>query len=458
MLRGIFLTFSSAREVSLVNALSAKKEYCLLLLTDTEGKMRRMAVAFLVCFVGVDLLGDRRIREISSSLEPPEVVSSDGGMTREGTPDLAPYPELWKLVDGGLEPWATSPNELDSGPRISTDAEGCQISSTSCNRVSFGQLAVGDCTSEDGTYIDVHRFQGTRDRYVAATVRPLSSSYRKPNILMAAPPGDASRTPFVIGGTAATVWYRLSSSGEWRIGIGTEDLFSSGPYALELFCSTGPTDGPQNCVYQDILCNQTQAWFLTSQSCRFASGERVYQGHEIYGVQGDVIYIEMASNDFQPLFAVYNEDVKLLDSSSPQGNAGAVMTFHVPSTGFYTVAATSRLERSTGFYFVRVSCARSGCLNPLIIRDQEDIEVALGQRATITLDVHAVGSVNYSWLDVTDFPLSAGSTSTPTFVTEPITRTRYFRVRAENACGWDESRMIKVSAKSTAGRRRSARH
>ena len=122
-----------------------------------------------------------------------------------------------------------------------TLADGCVTSSTTCNAKAFGRLAVGDCTTSSGAFNDNFTFAGKAGDYITFTARSLSPTYTSPIVSIAPPPGDGSK-PIVLGGGSggATVEYVLSSSGQWRLGVTTFDLFAFGDYATSLTCEPDP--------------------------------------------------------------------------------------------------------------------------------------------------------------------------------------------------------------------------
>jgi hypothetical protein len=339
-------------------------------------------------------------------------------------------------------------------PRV--DAEGCVPTPVACNTVTTGRLAAGDCTA-DGKYADFLRFQGSAGDYVEATIRPLSSSLTNPLVGLLPPPGDASLTPFVYGGSGgATVGFVLPTSGAWDIAVGTNDLFGSGDYAVRLFCERDPAPTePHNCFSLPLLCNQTAEWNLTNESCRWDDGSGVYNDFGIDAVAGDVLNVDMTASGFTPVFGIYTDDGSLLASSTLSGGH-AKATFFVPAAGVYHVLVTSNEDRATGPFTVSVSCGLSGCLEPVILQQPAStVVVPFGQRATLTASANAsVGGLQYEWFDARDIPTSAGTGAT--FQTPPVTAKQTYYYVAKTRCGQTSSRLITVTPSS--GRRRSVTH
>jgi hypothetical protein len=225
------------------------------------------------------------------------------------------------LLTAAMSTFATPPPEVLS----------CTTGNVVCDDIVMGELGVTDCTLDDGTYVDSYELDGVANQVIAVSVRPLSPNYRDATISLTPPPGDASKTPVTAGGPAGTVWFRLTSSGKWKINVGSTDLFSSGAYALETDCQT--REGSGQCIDQEILCGQTQRWDLTSQSCRFhANRDRLYQFYRFFGVAGDVLTLRMVSASLPPRMGIYDYTLggDPLQRSVAVGNDTAEMTFTAP--------------------------------------------------------------------------------------------------------------------------------
>ena len=198
------------------------------------------------------------------------------------------------------------------------------------------------------------------------------------------PAGHGSETPAVAGGPDATVWYQLSSSGTWTIGVSSEDAVASGDYAVHLDCFPDANPGgPQSCIDQELLCGQTGAWTLTSQSCHFTAAPRLYNAWLIYAKKGDVLTLEMRSPDFAPLMGIYDENNQFIKSSTSV-NGVARVTLAPPKTAIYYVLTTSNNDNQGGYYEVSLDCNTSGCLFPYIPNDIPNRTVSSGETPTIT--------------------------------------------------------------------------
>lgn len=339
-----------------------------------------------------------------------------------------------------------------------TLADGCVTSPIVCNSTSRGRLAVGDCTFSDGTFFDAWRFSGSAGQYVTAMVYPLSSLLTNQTIILAPPTTDASTPPQLWGGKAAAVSYVLSSTGAWALGVGTRDLFASGDYIVALTCEPDPDPSePQSCVYQDILCGQTGAWFLASQSCRFESDpNRVYAVFTIYGVAGDLLNVELVATAFEPLFAIYDAEQggAPLATSQSATSTKDTLNYQLPHEGYFDVLVTSNNNQGVGFFTLTVNCLNSGCLPPLLVEQPADRVVPFGSRATLNAFAVAVRGLQYTWFDRSGLPVAIGTGAT--FITPPVIARQSYSVTARVPCGSVESRLFTVSP--AAARRRPVRH
>jgi hypothetical protein len=338
-------------------------------------------------------------------------------------------------------------------PRV--DVDGCAITPIACNTIATGRLASGDCTTA-GKFTDFYVFHGTAGDYVEATIRPLASSLSRPLVGILPPAGDASKTPVVYGGKeGATAAFLISTTGNWTLAAGTDDLFGSGDYALQLECERDPfPNDPHSCFALPLLCNQTVEWDLTNESCRWDDGSGVYNDFVIQGVAGDVLNVDMTATGFTPLFGIYSADGAILASANISGGH-ARTTFFVPANAEYHVLATANEDRATGPFSVTVSCGLSGCLAPVILQQPPaTITVPFGQRATLTGSANATADLQFEWFDARDLPTSVGRGTT--FQTPAVTSKQTYYYTARTACGQVSSRLITVTPAT--GRRRSVGH
>lgn len=316
----------------------------------------------------------------------------------------------------------------------SPNAEGCATTPLACNGSARGRLGVGDCTFSDGTYYDRYTFAGTAGEVVRIDVRPLAQTFTRPLLVLAPPIGDASKTPLIYGGNGTAVLYVLSSTGTWAFAVGTADPFAAGEYFVSLQCSANHSPSqPQSCIEQKLVCNQTAAWYLTQQSCRFADGSAAYQDFEIYGIAGDTATVTETSSSFRPAFGVLQESTNqyvgnatLIDSAT----AKQVVTF--PATGRYAIVASSYDDQQIGFFSLEVKCAASGCLSPLITsQPPTTTTIAYGAQASLSFGVNGSPPLTFNWIDqVLNY---VGSMSTLT--TTPLFATSRFFATVSNACG-----------------------
>jgi hypothetical protein len=367
-----------------------------------------------------DSLHQRRVSRASHGYPRPELVMPDGAIDRS----------------------------LDVAPPLRGLADGCFASSAFCNTISSGRLAPGDCTNDtDGTYLDVFRFSGTSGQYVTFTVRPQSATFTAPLAVLVPPVGDASKTPLISGGSgAATVSSVLTSTGSWSAGVGTSNLFSLGDYVAKTVCVADPAPSlPPGCVSQTLLCNQRASWYLTNQSCRFSGADSnyVYAEFDIYAVPGDVMTIDLIS-DFQGGFGVIKDNgTSYLLSSTYISNSHQQAFFSAPVVGFYAIIVTTVQPQQTGFFSLSVNCSSSGCIEPLIIQQPQDVNAVLGQRTTLHASANGT-SPRFEWFDESiGLPVSVATGAT--FQTPPLARRSTYYYVASNACGEDTSAAVRVT-------------
>jgi len=334
--------------------------------------------------------------------------------------------------------------------RQRADATGCAVTPIACGQTLDGVLAPGDCTvSSDGTFVDFYEFDGRSGDIVDVLVWPVDSTMTNPRATLLPPKGDASSTPFVSGGRGVWTSYVISSSGKWAIGVGTSDLFSSGHYRVAVFCVKDDNpSAPQSCITQEMVCGQTYAWTLSSQSCRFSDGpNRVYGSYEIYAAAGDTLSIKQTSSAFAPLFGFYAPDGSLLLSSTLSGHDGN-MVATIQKTGLYGIAATSQAELAVGGYTLRVDCNTlvSGCTPPTIIAEPGDQLIQSGKTVRISAGATAVGAIKYSWFDVSaGLPTLLADTNTGTLTLSTVSKSVAVQVIAQSPCGQVSSRIARIN-------------
>lgn len=335
-------------------------------------------------------------------------------------------------------------------------ADGCVTSSTTCNAKTFGRLAAGDCTTSSGAFNDNFAFAGKAGDYITFTARSLSPTYTAPTVSIAPPPGDASK-PIVIGGggAGATVEYVLSTSGQWRLGVSSLDLFASGDYATSLTCEPDPAPQlPQQCVTQTLLCKQTAAAYLSNQSCRFNDTPNfLYAEFEFYGVPGDPVTLLFTSPDFAGRFAVTRDPDEGYVYSSPLSPTQQIARFTPSIADTYYIIVSTQEPFDLGVFTMGISCNAGGCLNPLIIQEPSNVTVPYGERPTLQASASGT-SLTFDWFGFHDFPIQVGTG--PSFQTPPVNNPQTYYFTARNQCGTDQSNPFEVGPRIS--RRRAARH
>lgn len=338
--------------------------------------------------------------------------------------------------------------------RLDTLGGSCGTTTiNSCGATVSGALESGDCTFSDGTRYDRFTVTLPPQRSVAVTLRPLAASFSNPWLGVVAPIGDPSVPPAVFGPVASTVWLQTgATAGTWTIAAGTEDLFASGAYVLHVECFPLESTS-RDCVTQELLCGHTADAQLSAESCRFSDVNKAYAPYAFYGVQGDVITVEMESFGFDPLFGIYDMNDQLLKSSGRDNSFTARTTHFIETTGWYYVLATTIDENNAGLYSIKLSCGISGCLFPYFRTPVADQTVARGDTATVDLDLSVIGKFNAALIE--DIITVATSTSSKV-TTPPINSRRQLIAEVVTPCGSAQSNAFTIMPDAT--KRRSVRH
>ncbi|HSY52397.1 MAG TPA: hypothetical protein VLC46_26585 [Thermoanaerobaculia bacterium] len=324
--------------------------------------------------------------------------------------------------------------------------DGCGSTPISCDTEVRAQLAPGDCLSSNGALFDEYVFSGNAQDLVTATVRPLVASYTNAWAGFVVPPSSTALAPLISGGPAATVRYALSVTGTWRLQVGTNDRIAVGDYLLDMACDFSAPPSPQTaCIEQELLCGQQATWELSSVSCIASSDpNRFYSMYRVYGVGGDTLMIRLTSSAFDPQFAVY----ELAQSSTPLAQSSALnattdtLNFPVPHNGFYDIAVTTGNAHGIGQYVLALDCNSSGCLTPIITKQPEDVTVPPLSSALLSVEVTALGDVDYEWFSATGAQTNVGGGSR--FGTPPVTGPLDYYVTATTPCGTVQSRIVHV--------------
>lgn len=334
--------------------------------------------------------------------------------------------------------------------------DGCVITvAPGCDSTTLGQLAPGDCTVSGGQYQDVLQFAAVAGQEFVITLRPLAPTYTNPLLVLGPPPGDASKTPATVGGRYGALWFRATSTGNWRVSAGSADLSARGAYALHIDCVPDEAPGsPPGCIVQELACNQVGVWTLDASSCKFDDGDP-YNEWAIWGVAGDVLRLEMTGTGFGPLFGIYDE-TRLLKSSTNDGSRGAVMTYTIPKTGWYWVVPTTRDNNMGGAYQIKMTCAASGCLQPYFTAPVADVTVPDGGvLLTPQVDQYGGEPQTLELVDASNGGVYA-QTQGPSVMAPEVTKATRVFLRASNECGSNNSNVFTIRPEG--GRRRTVRH
>lgn len=331
-------------------------------------------------------------------------------------------------------------------------ADGCVTTTlASCAVDHQAKLAAGDCTLSTGEYADYYDFTGVAGQVVEITLRPTSSTYRAPAVGLIPPPGDGSKPPFVWGGPAATIWYKLTSSGRWRVAVSTTNVLSSGTYVLHIKCHR-EFDIERQCIEQDLLCNQFALWNLNAESCRYSDADEPYASWLIFAEPGDSITVQMNSTAFTPNLDIWDGE-KYVAQGIRDSSTVTTVRFFPTTRGYFEVIASAGEGLRGGDFAIASTCTTSGCLSPWFLTPIENQRVSPGARATIPLNLSMLGP----FTAVLREDLSEAATSkTNTIVTPPVNGTHRYVVDVSNECGNVSSNVFTIT--SAPPRRRSAGH
>jgi len=341
-------------------------------------------------------------------------------------------------------------------------AEGCIASTLLCGFTESGQLAAGDCTAPDGTRYDVWQFSGSIGQLVTINLQPLDASFTAPVLELIPPSGDPSVTPKASGAPPLSISYLLSSTGTWRIAVGTKDLAAAGRYSISMQCVTADFGIPKNCVVQTLSCNQAYRWSVSANSCRFSDAFNVYAPFSIRLAKNDRVHFSAHSDVYNPGIAIYKDGGNSLARNYGQRSTqDAGFDFTAPETYTYDVVVNGPPVHSpdvspTGEFSMAVSCL-SVCSPPVVTRQPASQSVPLGGTATLTVE----GSVSngnvptYSWFE-DDGSLPVSIATGATLTVRNVTRSRRFYARVENPCG--STNTLAVIVTPPLPRHRSAPH
>ena len=241
-----------------------------------------------------------------------------------------------------------------TAPLVAQNVEGCGITvlDNVCQSETAAALTTNDCVdSATGRRFDLYDFNASQGQFLNFTLRPLSATLRDPLLTLAGPPSDPT-PPSIAKGEGQSIWYRLTSTGRWRIAVSSDNSTALGQYVLHTSCfpDDDPT-APAACTYQDLMCNQVGIWNLSDASCRFSSSQQRYNSWLIWGVQGDLLTLDAASSSFTPEMELTDLDGDVLDDSSPSGS-GARLTYRFATTGWYFIDVFGTTTSARGTYSI----------------------------------------------------------------------------------------------------------
>jgi hypothetical protein len=337
------------------------------------------------------------------------------------------------------------------------NVEGCGVTvlDNVCQSETVATLTANDCVdSATGSRFDIYDFTAAQGQFLNFTLRPISATLRNPLLTLAAPSNDP-RPPSISHGEGQSIWYRLTSTGKWRIAVASEDSSSLGQYVLHTQCFPDDDPGaPAACTYQDLLCNQVGVWNLSDASCRFSNSQQRYNSWLIWGVENDLLRLDAASSSFTPEMELTDLDGDVVADSTRVGS-GARLVHRFMTTGWYFIDVFGTTTSARGIYSITSECASSGCLFPYLLSPIGNVRVDRGESATITFDADVVGAYTASLIDAGTGAVVATST-TNTIQVPAVNAASTYRVKIENECGDDESNVFTIAP--GAAKKRVVRH
>lgn len=308
-----------------------------------------------------------------------------------------------------------------------------------CNQTLRGTLAAGAT--------DARTFVAAPNQTARVVFYPLSSSLTHPAVTLAPPSG--APLAVVRGGKGVQLENALPSAGPFTITAGSGDAAASGDYLLQLTCRNSSVYAPStlSCIRQWILCGQTIERSLSpTDSCRFTDQPATaYEFFAFFGRVGEVLSLEVESDDFSPRINIYPGDAggSPIERSIPIDARRSSLTF-VNQTGWIDIAVASRAPAVTGRFKLTVhDCDSPGCLQP-VIAEPPDVAVPFGAKASLRASAVGIEPPRFIWSDRSGLPpVPVGEG--PLFVTPPITMTRYYSFSASAPCMAAESRVFVVS-------------
>lgn len=357
---------------------------------------------------------------------------------------------------------------LHAAPRVLphhkfAHADGCSVSTLNCDGTpQEGTIATGDCTVTDGTRYDQWQVFGTAGDEITVTLDALDTTLTDPFIDLEPPAADTTAlTPFVIsGGATVTMKYIFSSTGNWSINVGSNDVTGSGRYRLRTFCNHSTSTDPQNCEPQPATCDELWGWGTTPTSCTFTNSNAVYAPFDIYLSAGDTLQVQMTSNDFDPAISIYKKSGNgsaLASAFGFQAVRDALLSVRVSTAGTYELVAFDGTFGSTGTFALLIEC-NSTCV-PVTIAGQPQSQTSQGGAASLSVSPLGAGPFTYQWYEGkptdTSHPVSNGRSATLQLAT--VSASTSYWVRVTNACGSADSNVAFVTL-VTPGKHRIAPH
>lgn len=187
------------------------------------------------------------------------------------------------------------------------------------------------------------------------------------------------------------------------------------------------------CTYESITCSGRKTNRLENATCRFSNNNQPFFMYTIDAVAGQVLDIFLQSSDFAPYLAVYEAD-RTLPTKDDRGFSIARVTFDVPRTGRYRIAAAADDGRTRGIFELSLYC-QTVCKAPFGTSATSVLSIPFGTRATLNVGADGTPPLTFRWYEAARPGVTLATTTTNIFTTEPLFASTTINVDVSNACG-----------------------
>lgn len=315
---------------------------------------------------------------------------------------------------------AVSPAAPASAGDAAADAAAAEIR---LGQTVTGRLDTSDPTMDDGSRYDVWTYDGRAGERITITMR---SSQMDPYLILAREQGGEltklSENDDGAGGTDARITMELPADATYLIYANTFSSEHVGDYMLALEVGTGierslPELLREAGSYPIIALGGTASGTLTDDS-PLLSDQTPYEAWTFQGRAGEVIEIEMRTEDFDAYLAIGSENGSeiLARDDDSAGGLDALVLFEVPTDGRYVVMANAIQQTARGGYTLRMDRGRPTSTVDALLTDQlpQARRIRSGETVTGALDRSAPLMTDRSLYHVYGYQARAGERVTVT--------------------------------------------